>query len=71
MVMKHKIKRKAVRRTKERADCDLGGKIVEVLKYCMVGDTIVFSDSNGYVFKIKLEALYPPNWHPPKKKNVI
>jgi len=56
----HKIKKRLARRTKKEADRDLGAKIVEVLKYLRVGDTIVFDDSNGYVFKIKLEALYPP-----------
>lgn len=56
----HKIEKRLARRTEKEADRDLGAKIVEVLKYSRVGDMIVFENSDGYIFTIKLTNLCPP-----------
>ena len=60
MVRQHKIEKRLARRTKKEANRDLGEKILEVLKYSRVGDMIIFEDSNGFIFTIKLTNLHPP-----------
>ena len=43
-------------------------KIIELIKACNEGDTIVWDEPNGEVYKIKVEKKYPKDWKPRKKK---
>ncbi len=51
---------------KERTHQD--SRIVDLIKLCKEGDTIVWDEANGKVYKIKLEKLYPKNWKPKTSK---
>lgn len=42
-------------------------KIIELIKSCREGDSIMWDEKNGEVYKIKLEKKYPAGWRPPKK----
>ena len=42
-------------------------KLLELIKSCKEGDTIVWDEPNGEVYKIKLEKKYPPGWNPKSK----
>ena len=39
-------------------------KIIELLKACKEGDTIVWDEPNGEVYKIELKKKYPVGWKP-------
>ena len=40
--------------------------IIEIIKQLKEGDTIVWDEPSGEVFKIKLEKRYPAGWTPEK-----
>lgn len=42
--------------------------ILELIRNCKEGDTIVWDEPNGEVYKIKLEKKYPKGWKPSKDK---
>ncbi len=37
-------------------------KILELLRICKEGDSIIWDEPNGEVYKIKLERKYPKGW---------
>ena len=39
-------------------------KIIELIKACKEGDSIVWDEANGEVYKIKVEKKYPKGWKP-------
>ena len=41
-------------------------KIIEIIKACNEGDSIVWDEPNGEVFKINVEKKYPAGWEPPQ-----
>ena len=41
-----------------------GEKVLELIRACKEGDTIVWDEENGEVYKIKLEKKYPAGWKP-------
>lgn len=41
--------------------------IKDLIKSCKEGDTIVWDEPNGEVYKIKLEKKYPKGWKPDLK----
>lgn len=43
-----------------------GEKLLELIRNCKEGDTIVRDEPNGEVYKIKLEKKYPKGWKPKK-----
>ncbi len=43
-----------------------GKRFIEMLRACKEGDSIVWDEINGEVFKITLEKKYPKNWKPTK-----
>lgn len=43
-------------------------QILEILRNCKEGDTIVWDEPNGEVYKIKLEKKYPKGWTSEKKE---
>ncbi len=45
-------------KSKECKEID-GEKVLELLRNCKEGDTIVWDEANGEVYKIKLEKKYP------------
>lgn len=41
-----------------------GNKLIEMIKVCKEGDSIVWDEDNGEVYKIKVEKKYPKGWTP-------
>lgn len=39
-------------------------KIIKLLKACREGDSIVWDEPNGEVYKIELKKKYPKDWKP-------
>ncbi len=42
----------------------MNDKVIELLKQCKEGDSIVWDEPSGEVYKIKLEKKYPKGWKP-------
>lgn len=45
-----------------------GNKLIEMIKVCNEGDSIVWDEANGEVYKIKVEKKYPKDWTPTKEQ---
>ncbi len=43
-------------------------KVLELIRACNEGDTIVWDEPNGEVYKIKVEKKYPKGWTPKTEK---
>lgn len=43
-------------------------KIIELIKACNEGDSIIWDEPNGEVYKIKVEKKYPKDWTPSKEQ---
>ncbi len=43
-------------------------KVLELIRACNEGDTIVWDEPNGEVYKIKVEKKYPKGWTPETEK---
>ncbi len=53
-------------------DRDMSYKLLQLIRACKEGDTIVFDEPNGKVYKIKVEKKYPKNWkHKKIKSNIL
>ena len=44
-----------------------GEKVLELIRACKEGDSIVWDEANGEVYKIKVEKKYPKGWKPKEK----
>ena len=47
---------------------NLSMRALELLRNCKEGDSIIWDEPNGEVYKIKLEKKYPKGWKPKKER---
>lgn len=60
-----KLKKWKAEIAKEKGEVKISpDKIVELIKACREGDSIVWDEPNGEVYKIKVEKKYPIGWTP-------
>jgi len=68
--IKELINQRKLREVKNKLDElseNLDLKILELIRNCKEGNTIVWDEPNGEVYKIKLEKKYPKGWKPTKE----